>query len=237
MMAAMKKAFLALAFFALFQLSLAAVPADISLDLGNDTFYASPGDTFTVDFSLYNPMPSNDNVIDRIDLYLLDLKDSGFSVAGISGNGWQHENLEKFGDEHFWISNAVSQGISITLKAEKAAKTSSINGFYSFNKLSGTPFLKDHSEFRIAVNIVPQGGQKQAPAKEQLSQKEIDSNNLVLALSIAILILIAALLAAIFMLSKKRPAVKSAQQDGKAAEKDVQQAAVAEKAKPQGKKR
>lgn len=190
----MKKALLALVFFSLAAFSLAATPEDISLDLSADTFYASPGDSFTVSFSLYNPMPSGDSTLDRVDLYLLDLKEAGFSVEGVSGNGWQHEYLEKFGDDHFWITNASSQGISITLKAGGSAKTATIKGFYSFNKLSGTPFLKDHSEFKLSVNVVPQGTAKQPPAKTQLSQKEIDANNAILALSAAVVVL-AALLA------------------------------------------
>ena len=187
----LKKSFLMALFFALaFPMALAQSPGEISLDLRADTYYVHPGETFTVSFDLYNPMPSGDNKLDRIDAYLLDLKAQGFSVASWGKTGWDHTFVERFGDEQFWINNATNQGLEIVLKAEANAKTAKLEGFYSFNKTSGTQFLKDHSEFSINVNVVPQGQQTQPPAKTQITKKEQDQNNLVLALSALVVALV-----------------------------------------------
>lgn len=179
-------------------------PAEISMDLQADTFYVQPGGTFTVSFDLYNPMPSNDNVLDRVDLYLLNAREQGFTVAGWGNTGWEHAFVERFGDEQFWITNATNQRLEIVLKAGENAKSGTIEGFYSFNKTAGTPFLKDHSEFLLSVNVVKDSQSVLPPAKTQITKKEQDANSAILALGILVVVLAGII---VFLLFGKKSAL------------------------------
>lgn len=182
-------------------------PAEISLDLKADTFYAGPGDTFQLVFTLNNPMPAGDNTIDRMDVHLLGLKTAGLQVVGWEQNGWLHSFDAKFEDDRFFITNATSQTLTITLKATAQVKTSSIIGSYAFQKLSGTQFLKTPSEFNVKVNAVA-AGQAQAPSKTQIPLKEQEQNNIIMIESIAII----ALLAVVAFLAFKKNRTKQAQE-------------------------
>ena len=173
-------------------------PAEISLDLKADTFYASPGDTFQLVFTLNNPMPAGDNTIDRMDVHLLGLKTAGLQVVSWEENGWLHTFDTRFEDDRFFITNATTQTLTITLKATEKVQTSSIIGSYAFQKLSGTQFLKTPAEFNVKVNAVAAGQSGQAPSKTQIPQKEQEQNNIIMIESIAIVALLAVIVFLVF---------------------------------------
>jgi len=186
---------LALAFFASAQ-----TPAEISLNLKADTFFVHAGETFTVTFELKNPMPAGDNVIERMDVDLLRLKDAGLSVQSWQENdGWKHSFDAKFNDDKFFITNATSQPLVITLKAGSNVKTSSILGSFMFQKLSGTQFLKTPTEFTIKVNALAAGQPSQPPTT---TAKSTEQDIMIMAL-IAVIIALAAALAFMLLRSRK----------------------------------
>jgi hypothetical protein len=165
---------------------------DIALNLRADTFYASPGGSIQVAFDIYNPLPSNDNVIGRIDVYIFGLKESGLAVESWQKNGWQHSYSERFGDQ-FFINNATSQPLALTLKAGSNLKTASLEGFYSFQKTTGTPALGDGVNFKIQINALQQGQNAPAPSKTSIPAKEQELNNVITALAVIVIILAIAL--------------------------------------------
>ncbi|MBS3058183.1 MAG: hypothetical protein J4478_02165 [Candidatus Diapherotrites archaeon] len=86
-----KKTFAVFFFLALASFSIAQTSSDVALELSADTFYVKPGETFSLTFSMQNFLPAGDNVIDRIDVYFLDLENAGLEVQSFQGESWQHE--------------------------------------------------------------------------------------------------------------------------------------------------
>ena len=197
------KNFFAVFFFlALASFSIAQTSSDVALELSADTFYVKPGETFSLTFSMQNFLPAGDNVIDRIDVYFLDLENAGLEVQSFQGESWQHEFLERFGDDQFFASNVTSAPLTVVLKASADFQGATVNGFYSFEKRSGTPALKLPTDFSLTVNAVPLGQAiVPSPTKQALTPGERARDNTIMLLSIVVAILAAAL---VFAIAKSR---------------------------------
>ena len=88
--------------------------SDVDLSVSPSHAYVRSGQNFGLSFSIQN-LADDDNEIDFIDLYLLDLSSHNLSVSSWSGTDWTYEHIAAFDDEHFALSNAVDQSLSVTL--------------------------------------------------------------------------------------------------------------------------
>lgn len=168
----------ALLVFLLSSTAIALEPKDASIDVKvkQTNYFLHAGETISIEFELANLYDgSDDGIISQVDLYLLDLGNAGLSVESFNGEGWQHEFIEQYSDNHFWIENASSQKLSATLKASESAVPGSYNivaYFQFFDDEGETIGLGDNkallplndSEKHYFTNVVILAPGEQAPA-------------------------------------------------------------------------
>jgi len=115
-----------------------AVSSNIDLNASPSNYYTQSSSNLTFSFNFTN-LRDDDSTIDRVDLYLLDLKANGIDFMVYNGTGWQHEYIAKFDDDHFWITNASGQLLSVTLKPNFSSEgTYPLQAYYQFFDQTGT---------------------------------------------------------------------------------------------------
>lgn len=115
-----------------------AASSNIDINVSPVLYYSKTAQNLTFSFNFAN-LRDDDSTIDRVDLYLLDLKASSIDFVAYSGTGWQHEYITKFDDDHFWITSASGQLLSATLKPNFTAEGEyPLQAYYQFFDQTGT---------------------------------------------------------------------------------------------------
>ena len=116
---------------------LALADSSIDLTLKQNRFKVAPGEHFILKFELEG-LVDDDNDIDAIDLYLLDLRDN-FEVIKVKGENWEHELVERYNDEHIFIREAKNQSVKVHLRAKEGVTgTFDLQGYYQFMDFDGS---------------------------------------------------------------------------------------------------
>ena len=116
---------------------LALADSSVDINLKQNAFKVAPGEHFILKFELDNRV-DDDNDIDAVDLYLLDLREN-FEVIKVKGENWEHEFVERYNDEHIFIREAKNQSVKVHLRAKEGAEGNfDLQGYYQFMDFDGS---------------------------------------------------------------------------------------------------
>ena len=164
--------------------------SNIDLNVSQTGYYIKDPQNISVRFNFIN-LRDDDSSIDRVDFYILDLSANNIDFVAFSGSGWQREFLARFGDDHFWITNASSQSLEVTIKPKMSAEGSyDLKGYYQFFDQTGSVIgfgdnrplfplvdVVDHVFARIIVD-------KTAPSVSFIGEPEWTSQGLMIQASV-----------------------------------------------------
>ena len=107
--------------------------SSLEINLKEKNLVVEPGEHFILKFELEGL--DDDNDIEFIDLYLLDLREN-FELLQVKGENWEHEFVERYNDEHIYIRNARNESVKVHLRAKEEGRFK-LQGYYQFMDTDG----------------------------------------------------------------------------------------------------